>query len=247
MLMLEGRVAFVTGASRGIGRSICEKFMEEGALVYAGIRDLQKAEEMKSENQESGGKVLPVYVDVCDKDSIKNCILQIKKESGRLDVLVNNAGLLIAERFEMMRAESLHKIYDTNVFGSIDVTQMSIRLLKKSNSPCIINMSSIMADESDIGQTAYASSKAAVASMTRTWAKEFVSQGIRVNAIAPGNVDTDMFNIIDGKEMDDAISKIGMKRAARPEEIANVALFLASDLSSYVTGEIIKVNGGLII
>jgi 3-oxoacyl-[acyl-carrier protein] reductase len=176
-----------------------------------------------------------------------NAISKIKKKYGCLDILVNNAGLTIIERFEMMRKESVKIIYDTNVFGVADVTQRVIRLLKKSDYPCIINMSSIMAGDSDIGQTAYASSKAAIESMTKTWAKELVEYGIRVNAIAPGNVDTDMFNIIDGEEMKETISKIGMKRAARPDEIANVAIFLASKMSSYVTGEVIQVNGGLIL
>ena len=151
------------------------------------------------------------------------------------------------ERFDMMRDSSVEEIYNINVFGMMHVTQMAIRLLKKSDKPVIINMSSVMAMDSDIGQTAYASSKAAVISMTKTWTKEYTPLGFRVNAIAPGNVDTDMFNIIGRNDLDKAISKIGMERVAKPEEIANVALFLASDMSSYVTGEVINVNGGLIL
>lgn len=246
-LLLKDKVIFVTGASRGIGRAICEKFADEGGVVYAGIRNENSAGEIEFENTETGGKIIPIKLDVCEKEDIRQSIIKIKQDCGRLDVLVNNAGVTIIERFDMMRDSSLEEIYNINVFGMMHVTQMAVRLLKKSDKPVIINMSSIMAMDSDVGQTAYASSKAAVISMTKTWTKEYTPLGFRVNAIAPGNVDTDMFNIIDKNDLDKAVSKIGMGRVAKPEEIANVALFLASDMSSYVTGEVINVNGGLIL
>lgn len=244
LLMLKQKIVLVTGASRGIGRAISKKFADEGAIVYAGVRNITNELEYVSN---SGGKIIPIILDVCDKDSIKNCIVKIKHDFGKIDILVNNAGVTIIEKFEMMRSESLHNIYDVNVFGLINVTQTAIRLLKKSGNASIINMSSIMYDDSDIGQTAYASSKGAVTSMTKTWAKEFVANGIRVNAIAPGTVNTDMFNIIDDEHIKEYTDKIGLGRLAEPDEIANVALFLASDMSSYVTGEIINVNGGLVL
>lgn len=247
MFMLKDKIALVTGAGRGIGKAISISFAKEGAIVYAGVRNLDAVQEFEYSSNESGGKIIPILLDVCDKETIKQSILKIKKDYGKLDILVNNAGITIIERFEMMKAESLHKVYNTNVFGLIDVTQTAIRLLKKSNAASIINLSSIMYEDSDIGQTAYASSKGAVTSMTKTWAKEFVSYGIRVNAIAPGNVNTDMFNIIEGEELQAAVSKIALGRPAEPIEIANVALFLASEMSSYVTGEIINVNGGLVL
>lgn len=247
MLLLKDKIALVTGGSRGIGLAICKKFAREGAKVYAGVRNLNVAGKFTLEDKDSFGKIIPVMLDVTSKESIKSCIMQIKNESGRLDILVNNAGLTIIERFDMMSEASLNKIYNTNVFGLIHVTQIAMRLLKKSDHPNIINMSSIMAEQSDIGQTAYASSKAAVNAMTKTWAKEYAANGFRVNAIAPGNVNTDMFNIISDEELKTAISKIGLGRVANSDEIANVALFLASDLSSYVTGQIINANGGLIL
>ncbi len=245
--MLENKIALVTGASRGIGKAICVKFAEEGATVLAGVRNPSLLDSYLDGIGEVKGKIIPVLIDVCDSASIKECAMFIKKEFGYLNILVNNAGLTIIERFDMMKSESLHKIYDTNVFGLVNVTQMMIRFLKKAEDPCIVNMASIMADDSDIGQSAYGSSKAAVVNLTKTWAKEYAGIGLRVNSISPGNVDTDMFNIIEGQELQDAIEKIGMKRVAKPEEIANVAFFLASDLASYVTGENITVNGGLIL
>lgn len=246
MQLLEGKTALVTGSSRGIGKAICRIFAQEGAVVFAGVRDMERAGELTMD-LDGGGKVIPIHLDVCNEASVKQCVLEIKKAYGKLDILVNNAGITIIERFEMMRKAALEQIYATNVFGLINVTQTALRLLKKSDAPVIINMSSIMAGDSDIGQTAYASSKAAVISMTKTWAKEFAPAGFRVNAIAPGNVDTDMFNVIDESGLASALQKIGMHRVARPEEIANVALFLASDMASYVTGETIGVNGGLVL
>lgn len=244
--LLENKIALVTGASKGIGKAICKKLAEEGAIVFAGIRKEGKLDDIAGIT-ERGGSVVPVILDVCDISSIKQCAVRIKKEWGKLDILVNNAGLTRIERFDLMKSDSLHLIYDTNVFGLMNITQTMIRLLKKSDYPSIINMASIMAGDSDIGQTAYGSSKAAVVNMTKTWAKEYAEFGIRVNSIAPGNVDTDMFNIIDGDVLEKAIDRIGMKRLAKPEEIANVALFLASDMASYVTGENICVNGGLLL
>lgn len=247
MLLLESKIVLVTGASRGIGRAICTKFAQEGAIVYAGVRNMEAFSQSSEENKETQGKIIPILLDVCNLESIKGCILNIKKQAGYLDVLVNNAGITIIERFDMTSDASIDKIYSTNVYGLMHVTQMAIKLLKKSAAPNIINMSSILAGDSDIGQTVYASSKAAVASMTKTWTKEYTPLGFRVNAIAPGNVDTDMFNIIGENELGMTIGKIGMGRLAKPEEIANVALFLASEMSSYITGEVINVNGGLIL
>lgn len=246
MLMIEKKTALVTGASRGIGFAICSKLALEGAIVYAGVRHIEDACKFIKDNNCSGS-IIPISLDVCDPQSIKNCIKQIKKDEGKIDILVNNAGITILERLEMVSDASVDKIYNTNVFGLLNMTKTAMRLLKKSESPCIINISSIMAEESDIGQTVYAGTKAAVESMTRTWTKEYSSEGIRVNAVAPGNVNTDMFNIISEEELKIELSKIGLGRIAEPEEIANVVLFLASDLASYVTGEVISVNGGLIL
>ncbi len=241
------KTVLVTGAGRGIGAAVCRRLAAEGAIVYAGMRSPDKLQNLTFPENGISGKVIPIQLDVCDPGSIKICILTIKKERGKLDILVNNAGITILERLEMIADSSIEKIYNTNVFGLLNVTRTAVRLLKKSDSPCIVNISSIMAQESDIGQTVYAGTKAAVESMTRTWAKEYASSGIRVNAVAPGNVNTDMFNIINEDERKLEIAKIGLGRIAEPKEIADAVLFLASDMASYVTGEVIGVNGGLVL
>lgn len=247
MIMLESKIALVTGASRGIGRAICIKFAQEGATVFAGVRNMESFAQLGWSDDKSRGKIIPIVLDVCDTESIKKCMIDIKRQVDHLDILVNNAGVTIIERFDMTSDAAIEKIYDTNVYGLMHVTQMAVKLLKKSAAPNIINMSSVLAGDSDIGQTAYASSKAAVVSMTKTWAKEYVPLGFRVNAISPGNVDTDMFNVISDSDREKAVDKTGLGRVARAEEIANVALFLASEMSSYITGEVINVNGGLIL
>lgn len=247
MIMLESKIALVTGAGRGIGRAICVKYAQEGAIVYAGVRNAELLTDLSWQDEKTGGRIIPIMLDVCDMASIKQCILDIKKQAGHLDILVNNAGITIIERFDMTSDASIAAVYNTNVFGLMHVTQMAVKLLKKSTAPNIINMSSVLAKDSDVGQTVYASSKAAVVSMTKTWAKEYTPLGFRVNAIAPGNVDTDMFNVISESELEKAVSKIGLGRIAKPEEIANVALFLASEMSGYITGEVINVNGGLVL
>lgn len=245
-MLLREKIVLISGANRGIGLAICKLFASEGATVYAGCRNVESFIQ-EDTIEKCKGEIRPIVLDVCDTDSIKQCIMQIKKDCGKIDVLVNNAGITIIERFDMMSDSSLEKVISVNLTGLLHLTQMAMRLLKKSESPNIINMSSVMASESDVGQTVYASTKAAVESMTRTWTKEYTPIGFRINAIAPGNVNTDMFNIISEEELSEAVSKIGLGRIAEPEEIAKVALFLASDLSSYITGEVIHVNGGLVM
>ena len=245
--ILCGKVALVTGAGRGIGKACAIKFAEEGATVYAGLRNMDLGNELILNCERLAGCIIPIYLDVCDTESIKDAALKIKKDCGVLDVLINNAGITSINRLEMVSDEVISSIYDTNVFGVIKTTRSFIRLLKKSDSASIVNISSILFEQGDIGQTVYAGSKAAVSTMTKVWAKEYVSNGIRVNAVAPGSVDTDMFNIADGKVRDDSINKIGFGRIANLDEIANVVLFLATDMSSYVTGEVVRVSGGWFI
>lgn len=245
MKLLEGRVVLVTGCSKGIGRAIMERFAQEKAVVYANSRtvgDIDNVCEELSSAYET--KVTPCYFDIRDKSAIKECVMKIKAEQGRLDVLVNNAGIMKDALIEMVDDATLQNTFDTNVFSAIHVTQMALKLMKRGTGGSIINVSSIVGIRGSEGQTVYAASKGAVANLTMTWARELVKYNIRVNALAPGKIDTDMYRSIGEERIEEGIKEIGMKRLGKPEEVADAALFLASDLSSYITGEIIGVNGG---
>lgn len=245
MKLLEGRVALITGCSKGIGRAIMERFAQEKAVVYANARtagELDAISEKLSDICET--KVVPCYFDIRDKKAIKECVMKIKAEQGKLDVLVNNAGIMRDALIEMVDDATLQDTFDTNVFSTIHMTQMALKLMKRGAGGSIINLSSIVGVRSSKGQTVYAASKGAVANLTMTWARELVKDNIRVNSLAPGKIDTDMYRSIGEDKAEEEIKEVGMKRLGKPAEVANAALFLASDLSSYITGEIIGVNGG---
>ncbi len=244
-MLLENRTALITGCGRGIGRAMMEVFAKEGAAVYAVARAegcLDEAAEALS--ADAAGTVVPLYFDVRDKNAAKQAVMRIKKEQGRLDVLVNNAGVMKDDLLEMVGDDALRETFETNVFAPVHMTQLAVRLMKRRKSGSVINITSIVGLRGNAGQTAYAASKGAVATLTKTWARELAADGIRVNGIAPGKIDTDMYRSIGQTRVEDGVREVGMGRLGRPEEVANAALFLASDLSSYVTGEILGVNGG---
>lgn len=244
-MLLENKIALITGCSKGIGHAMMELFAREGAIVYAAARtEGCLDEDAPAVSESAAGTVVPVYFDVRDKDAIKQCILRIKKEQGRLDVLVNNAGVMKDDLLEMVSDRTLADTFETNVFAPVHMTQMALKLMKRQKSGSIINVSSIVGLRGSAGQTVYSASKGAIATITKTWARELVADGIRVNAIAPGKIDTSMFRSIGEERVAEGIREVGMGRLGRPEEVASAALFLASDLSSYVTGEILGVNGG---
>lgn len=243
MGLLSGKVALVTGCGKGIGRATVERYSEEGATVYAVTRTEGKLEEFaRILNKKNEGNVIPVYYDITDKDLMKKCVIKIKKEQGKLDILVNNAGIMKDALIGMVDDSTLMQTFDTNVFALIHMTQLALKIMKKDG--VIINLSSIVGVRGSAGQTVYAASKGAVATLTKTWARELVKDNIRVNALAPGKINTDMYHSIGEDKVQDGIKEVGMGRLGSPVEVANVAVFLASDLASYVTGEIIGVNGG---
>ena len=244
-MLLENKIALITGCGRGIGNAMMETFAREGAEVYAVARTEGCLDEDAARlNGEMPGKVIPLYFDIRDKAAIKTAVMRIKKESGRLDILVNNAGVMKDDLVEMVRDETMTDTFETNVFALVHVTQMALKLMKRQKSGSIVNMSSIVGLRGSAGQTVYAASKGAVATLTRTWARELAADGIRVNGIAPGKIDTDMFRSIGEERVAEGLQEVSMGRLGRPEEVANAALFLASDLASYVTGEILGVTGG---
>ena len=242
--MLKDKIALVTGCNRGIGRSIAEKFAANGAIVYANARKAKSLDSLCNKYH-GGGNIIPVYFDVTDRISTKQAFMTIMKEQGKLDCLVNNAGILVDTLITMLDRKTLKDIYETNVFAVFEMMSYASRIMSNQKSGSIINITSICGDEGGMrGQTAYSSSKGAVIALTKTAAKELGEFGIRVNAVAPGFIDTDMFRsgpqeiqkqLVDGVYLN--------KRVGLPDEVANVCVFLASDMSSYVTGENIRVDG----
>ena len=245
--LLKKKVALVTGCDTGIGKSVCKLFVEQGATVYANILKQNSVEALKEECSDLEGTVIPVVYDISDKTLIRENIKTIKKNhNGRLDILVNNAGVKWDGVLEMMDDSKIEKMISVNIIGTIHMVQVALRLMKHNPAGAsIINISSIVGLRGNIGQSIYGATKGAVVSLTKSWAKEFAPQHIRVNAVAPGSIDTAMFYEMSPEKIQESIDAIGVKRLGKPEEVANVILFLASDLSSYVTGEIIGVDGGL--
>ena len=246
--MLDNKICLITGASRGIGAATVKRFAEEGATVYANIRHPKNLDTLYEEmSQNTKGEVKALYFDVRNESASKQAIMQIKKEQGRLDILVNNAGVMKDALIGMVSMNLMKDIFDTNVLGVANMLQLATKLMIRQKSGSIINLSSIVGIEGNAGQLAYSASKGAVAAMTKTAAKELAQYNIRVNAVAPGMIDTDMYHSIGEERVEAQIEKIRFGRLGTPDEVADAILFLASDLSRYITGEIIGVNGGAIV
>ena len=248
MEALKGKVCLITGCSRGIGREIVRRFAEEKAIVYANARTEGCIDDYCDElSKNNDTKVIPVYFDVRDEKAAKSVFMQIKKEEGRLDALVNNAGVMEDALLGMIKEDVLRETYEVNVFSVIRMMKLAYKLMKPQQSGSIINTSSIVGEQGNAGQIVYASTKGAVSALTKSAAKELSSQGIRVNAVAPGMIDTDMFRSVGEEKMKEHLDHIGMGRLGEPGEVADAVVFLASDLSRYVTGQILGVNGSAIV
>lgn len=243
-LILENKIVLITGCNRGIGKSIAEKFAINGAVVYANAKKVDSLEELSSINFQKG-KIIPAYFDVTDREAVRQAFIKVKNNHGRLDCLVNNAGILVDTTIAMLNNETLRKIFDVNVFAVFDLISYASRIMSKQKSGSIINISSICGDEGGMrGQTAYSSSKGAIIALTKTAAKELGHFNIRVNSIAPGFIDTDMFRSGPSKIQKQLVDGVYLnKRVGLPSEVADLCVFLASDNSSYINGQNIRVDG----
>ena len=242
--MLKGKTAIVTGGSRGIGAAICKRFAEQGAniaLLYAG--NTQKAEETKAALQEMGVKAEAYQCNVADAEQVAAVCKQIIKDFGGADILVNNAGITKDKLVPMMKVPDFDSVVDTNLKGAFYMIKQLYPVFMKQKSGKIINISSVSGLMGNPGQTNYSASKAGLIGLTKSVAKDLASRNVNCNAIAPGFVATDMTENL--SENNALVDHIPMKRFAQPEDIANLALFLASDQSDYITGEVIRIDGGL--
>lgn len=246
--MLKGKVALVTGASRGIGRAIAVKLASEGAFVvvnYNGSKE--KAEETLKLVNEAGGEGCVACFDVSDEAACKAGIDEILKEYGHVDILVNNAGITRDKLLIAMSEEDFTSVIDTNLLGTFHTIKGLIRNFIKQKGGSIINISSVSGVIGNVGQTNYSASKAGIIGLTKTVAREYATKGIRVNAIAPGLIGTDMVDSMTEDAKKQLESNIPLGRIGKPEEIAEAVLFLASDKSSYITGQVMCVDGGMAI
>ena len=241
--MLKGKTAVVTGGSRGIGKAICLKFAENGAdiaFLYAG--NTLKAEESLKELEKLGVKVKAYQCDVADADAVAAVVKEIVKDFGGIHILVNNAGITKDKLVPMMKAADFDAVVDTNLKGTFYMIKGVYPLFLKQKGGKIINISSVSGLMGNPGQANYSASKAGVVGLTKSVAKELAGRGICCNAIAPGFISTEMTENLENNALKDAIP---MKRFGDAEEVAKLALFLASEHSDYITGEIIRIDGGL--
>lgn len=244
--MLSDKVCLVTGTSRGIGQKIAERFAREGGVVYASARSAGCLEEWAERvNAETPGKIFPIYFDMTSSEEIRQAVMRLKKEQGRVDVLVNNAGMVTNEVLGMISIDKMREMFEVNVFGLMELTQLiSTRFMVKQKSGSIVNIASIVGVEGSSGQVAYSASKGAVIALTKSMSRELAPHNVRVNAVAPGMIATDRLKVTIKDVYKDHIPPIGMGRLGTPEEVAGACLYFATEQSSYTTGQILVVAGG---
>jgi 3-oxoacyl-[acyl-carrier protein] reductase len=247
--LLPSKVALVTGSTRGIGWEIAQLFAAHGAQVILNGRSDQEQIDSNVHQIHStyGVEAIGLRFDVSDSTAVQSAYQTIFKKFKKLDILVNNAGILEDALLGMIPTDSANRIFSINALGVLNNIQAAARLMSRQKAGTMINLTSIIGSHGNAGQVAYSGSKAAVIGMTLSAAKELASVGIRVNAIAPGFIETDMVRQIPAAKFQERLSSIKMGRIGQPREVANVALFLASDLASYVTGQVIGVDGGMLI
>lgn len=244
--MLKNKIALITGAGRGIGRAIAIALAKEGAeavINYNGSEE--RAKEVKQTIEENGGKASIYKCNVSDFVACEAMIKDIVKEYGHLDILVNNAGITKDGLIMKMKEEDFDSVLNVNLKGTFNTIRHSARQMLKQRSGKIINISSVSGILGNVGQANYAASKAGVIGLTKTMARELGSRGITVNAIAPGFVDTEMTEVLSEEIRENACKQIILGRFGKPEDIANTAVFLASDKADYITGQVISVDGGM--
>ena len=245
--MLKGKSALITGASRGIGAAIARKFASEGAKLIISATNEELLSKMKKELDDSGCDVEMMKCDVSDSASFKSLVQFALDTFGNVDILVNNAGIARDKLIMVMTEEDWDAVINVNLKGTFNGIKSVTRPMLKAKSGCIINITSIVGLSGNAGQANYASSKAGIIGLTKSAAKELASRNIRVNAIAPGFIETGMTESIKEDARDKFLKNVPLIRAGTGKDVANLAAFLASDSSSYITGQVINVDGGLLM
>ena len=246
MFDLAGKIAIVTGGSRGIGRATSIALAQAGALVLVNYRSNEAAaRETVRVIEEASGQAELVPFDVADPDSVERSIKEAVTRHGRIDILVNNAGISIDQLLLRVSAKDLAMTWATNVNGAVYCAKACIRPMMKNRWGRIINLSSVVAESGNAGQAVYASSKAALLGLTRSLAREYASRGITVNAVSPGFIETDMTADLPEAARQGIVDQTPLGRIGRPEEVAAAVVFLASEEAGYITGQVVRVNGGM--
>lgn len=244
---LSGKTALVTGCNRGIGKAIAERFASEGANLVCAIR--KDNPEFRTETgawaEKYGVDIDFIYFDLADEESIKTAFKEFGKEKRTVDILVNNAGMPAGGPMLMTSMTKLKEVMQINFFSQVLLTQLVAKMMMKQRHGAIINMCSVTALDNQAGWTSYGSSKGAFISFTRTIARELAPFGIRANAVAPGLIDTEMGGEMDERFQTEMLSRCNLARKGTPREVANLVMFLASDDATYMTGQIIRIDGGM--
>ena len=243
-MRLKDKVAIITGSARGIGQATALKFAAEGARVVVCDLDRKAVDEVVAQIAATGGQAIGFTVNVTDKPSIAAMVKGVIDKYGRIDVLVNNAGIVDDAMFRKMTDEQFERVIDINLKGTYNCARAVVDIMIAQNAGVILNASSVVGIYGNFGQTNYAASKFGVIGMAKTWARELGRKGIRANAVCPGFVETTILKSIPEKVMQAMIDRVPLGRLAKPEEIANTYAFLASDEASYINGAVIEVSGG---
>ncbi|PRY54539.1 3-oxoacyl-[acyl-carrier-protein] reductase [Arcticibacter pallidicorallinus] len=247
MKLLEGKTALITGASKGIGRKIAEKFAEHGANVaFTYLSSVEKGLALEQELQQAGTKVKGYRSDASKFDQAEQLITDVVADFGALDIVVNNAGITKDGLLMRMTEQQWDDVLEVNLKSIFNVTKAASKIMMKNRKGVFINMSSVVGVQGNAGQGNYAASKAGIIGFSKSMAKELGSRNIRTNVVAPGFIKTEMTEVLDPKVVAGWEQSIPMKRAGETDDVANVCVFLASDLSAYVTGQVVAVDGGML-
>lgn len=247
-MLLDGKIALVTGASRGIGRAIALRLAEVGATVvinYAG--NVKAAEEVKSMIVDAGGKAMLIQADIANTEAVDDMIKNINKEYGKIDILVNNAGITRDNLLMRMKESDWDDVINTNLKGIYNSTKAVSKFMMKQRSGRIVNMASVVGLTGNAGQANYAAAKAGVIGFSKSMAKELASRGITVNTVAPGFIETDMTAVLADQVKEELVSRIPLARLGNAKDVANAVMFLVSDEASYITGQTLNVDGGMVM